>query len=84
MGTRETLEAVRRGSRNLRFRDVQRLLEALGFRLVRVSGSHHIFSATNIRELVNLQEVDGQCKPYQLRQIARLIERYNLDLEAGS
>lgn len=60
------------------------MLEALGFRLVRVSGSHHIFSATGVRELVNLQEVDGQCKPYQLRQISRLVERYNLELKAGS
>jgi predicted RNA binding protein YcfA (HicA-like mRNA interferase family) len=84
MGARETLDAARRGSRNLRFRDVQRLLEALGFRLVRVSGSHHIFSAPNVQELVNLQEVDGQCKPYQLRQSVRLVERYNLDLEPGS
>jgi predicted RNA binding protein YcfA (HicA-like mRNA interferase family) len=84
MGARETLEAARRGARNLRFRDVAAMLEALGFRLVRVSGSHHIFAAPNVRELINLQEVKGQCKPYQLRQILRLVERYNLDTEAGS
>jgi predicted RNA binding protein YcfA (HicA-like mRNA interferase family) len=81
MAARDTLDAIRRGSRNLRFGDVVRLLEALGLRLVRVSGSHHIFSAPTMRELVNLQEVNGQCKPYQLRQILRLVERYNLDRE---
>ncbi len=32
-------------------------------------------------ELVNLQDVHGQAKPYQLRQLLRLIERYDLQLE---
>jgi predicted RNA binding protein YcfA (HicA-like mRNA interferase family) len=60
MSPRDTLDAMKRGSLNLRFRDVVRLLEELGFRLVRVNGSHHIFAASNVRELVNLQEVNGR------------------------
>ena len=47
----------------------------------RVSGSHHIFVHEAIPELVNLQEVRGEAKPYQIRQFLRLIERYNLRLE---
>jgi hypothetical protein len=35
-----------------------------------------------VRELVNLQEVRGQAKPYQIRQFLRLVERYALSLEA--
>lgn len=31
--------------------------------------------------LLNLQEVAGEAKPYQLRQLLRLIERYRLTLE---
>lgn len=46
-----------------------------------VSGSHHIFTHPQIRELVNLQNVYGQAKPYQIRQFMDLIERYNLNLE---
>ncbi len=57
------------------------LLEALGFTLKRVRGSHHIFGHSRVPELVNLQSVDGQAKPYQIRQVIRLIERYNLMLE---
>jgi hypothetical protein len=57
------------------------LVETLGFSLVRVSGSHHIFAHPGIPELVNLQEVRGQSKPYQIRQFLRLVERYNLTLE---
>ncbi len=37
--------------------------------------------ASGIPELVNLQEVGGQAKPYQIRQVLRLVERYNLLLE---
>jgi len=80
----KTLEAARAGSRNVRIRDVTRLLEALGFSLARVSGSHHIFVHPIIQEIVNLQEVDGKCKPYQMRQVLRLVDRYNLELGSKS
>jgi hypothetical protein len=58
-----------------------RLVEAFGFELKRVSGSHHIFAHADVLELVNLQEVDGQAKPYQIRQFLKLVERYSLELE---
>jgi predicted RNA binding protein YcfA (HicA-like mRNA interferase family) len=69
---------------NVRFSDSCRLLEALGFQQIRRSGSHHIFRHPRVAELVNLQDVRGQAKPYQLRQALRLIERYNLTLEDDS
>jgi hypothetical protein len=31
-------------------------------------------------ELVNLQEVGGKCKPYQVKQVLTLIDRYNLNI----
>jgi hypothetical protein len=34
-----------------------------------------------VRELLNLQEVRGQAKPYQVRQFLRLVERDALSLE---
>jgi len=46
-----------------------------------VQGSHHIFIHPDIPELVNLQNVAGQAKPYQIRQLLRLVERYNMTLE---
>ncbi|HEY0557472.1 MAG TPA: type II toxin-antitoxin system HicA family toxin [Thermoanaerobaculia bacterium] len=60
------------------------LMEGLGFRLTRISGSHHLFSHSAIPELVNLQEVGGDAKPYQIRQVLRLVERYDLRLKDGS
>ena len=67
--------------RNVRFSDMVRLAEAFGFELNRTSGSHHIFVHAEVPELVNLQEVKGQAKPYQIRQFLRLVERYNLKME---
>jgi len=74
------LERAKAGSANLRFSEARSLAEALGFRLSRVSGSHHIFVHPAVRELLNLQEVGGKAKPYQIRQMLRLMERYNLSL----
>jgi len=65
---------------NLRFEEACALPRAFGFRLSRVGGSHHIFAHQNVRELVNLQEVEGKAKPYQVRQLLALVERYNLSL----
>ncbi len=80
MGVQKTLEAARAGSRNIRFRDATGLAEAFGFRLSRVSGSHHIFVHPDVPELVNLQEVGGKCKPYQIKQLLKLVDRYKLEL----
>jgi hypothetical protein len=68
------------GSKNFRFEELVTLVEAFGFRLSRVQGSHHIFVHAEIPELLNLQNVEGQSKPYQIRQFLRLVERYNLSL----
>lgn len=54
MKPRKVLEKILGGSRNVRFTDMQRLVEAFGFTLARVSGSHHIFTRPNVPELVNL------------------------------
>ena len=80
MNKRKLLEKVQSGSKNIRFAEMIALVEAFGFRLARVSGSHHIFVHDHAVELVNLQEVDGKAKPYQIRQFLRLVERYNLHL----
>lgn len=68
--------------KNVRFSDAVTLAEAFGFRLSRTSGSHRIFVHSEVPQLLNLQEVDGEAKPYQVRQLLQLIERHNLRIEA--
>lgn len=68
------------GSKGFRFDEITTLAQAFGFRLSRVKGSHHIFVHDNVPELLNLQDVSGEAKPYQVKQFLRLVERYNLKL----
>jgi predicted RNA binding protein YcfA (HicA-like mRNA interferase family) len=82
MKSRKLLRRLSEGQlRNVAFGDMINMVEGFGFRLDRVSGSHHIFIHPAVAELVNLQEVRGEAKPYQIRQFLRLVERYNLRLE---
>ncbi|MBW1700451.1 MAG: type II toxin-antitoxin system HicA family toxin [Deltaproteobacteria bacterium] len=78
---RKILQKMLAGSKNIRFSDMIRLVEGFGFRLSRTEGSHHIFVHSDIPELVNLQEVKVQVKPYQMRQFLKLVERHSLELE---
>jgi predicted RNA binding protein YcfA (HicA-like mRNA interferase family) len=78
---KKILAKVLAGSKNIAFNDFVLLVEGFGFRLFRTSGSHHIFIHSKVKELVNLQNVKGQVKPYQIRQFMELVERYALNLE---
>ena len=80
MNKRKLLEKVLASPKNVQFSDMISLVEAFGFRLSRVKGSHFIFAHPNIPELVNLQEKNGKAKPYQVRQFLQLVEQYDLEL----
>jgi len=83
MKPRKLLTRIARGTvANVAFADVLSLVEDLGFERRRVSGSHHIFAHPDIPELINLQDIHGQAKPYQVRQLLRLVERYDLKLKS--
>lgn len=60
-----TLKKIIAGSKDIRFSEMVNLVEGFGFALSRTDGSHHIFARPDIQELVNLQNVKGQAKPYQ-------------------
>lgn len=76
------LDRLARGDlRNVRFTEMCSLVKALGCEQRRISGSHYIFAHPAFPEILNLQQVHGQAKPYQVRQLLRLVERYNLILE---
>ncbi|MCS7209969.1 MAG: type II toxin-antitoxin system HicA family toxin [Fimbriimonadales bacterium] len=60
-----------------------RLAEAYGLQLDRVSASHHILVHPAVPAVLNLQNVKGQAKPYQIRQFLKIVEDYNLSMKAG-
>ena len=75
------LEKALRSPQSLRFEEARKLAQAFGFRLDRISGSHHIFNRPGIAHLVNLQDCSGRAKAYQVRQLLKLAEMHNLRLE---
>ncbi|HWF59922.1 MAG TPA: type II toxin-antitoxin system HicA family toxin [Nitrospira sp.] len=81
MNKQKLLAKALAGSKNLRFTEAVALAKAFGYRLARTKGSHRIFVHPKIKELINLQEVGGKAKPYQVRQLLDVVERYNLRLE---
>ena len=76
---RKLLDLVLSGhsDQNIPFKDLCRLLESLGF-TIRVRGSHHIFVHTDIPDMLNLQRDGNKAKPYQVKQVRRLIQQYRL------
>ncbi len=67
-----------RSDSNVRFRDLCRLLDHLGFS-GRVKGGHHIFFRKGVKEIINLQPLPGgKAKPYQVRQVRQILVEYRL------
>lgn len=76
---RKLLDQVLRGDAdaNISFSAMTHLLRRLGFE-ERVKGSHHIFFRTGVAEILNLQPLQGKCKPYQVKQVRNVIINYRL------
>ncbi len=66
---------------NIRFSELRALLTRLGF-AERVKGSHHIFTRDGVAEILNLQPQNSLAKPYQVRQVRRVLVEYKLAQEA--
>jgi len=66
---------------NVAFDDLIGLLQALGFNEAGGRGSHRVFVRPGVAEILTLQQVRGQAKPYQVRQVVALVRQYNLDVE---
>jgi len=81
MNYRKRFQKILRSPNNVRFVELAAIVQAFGFQLLRTSGGHHIFGRPGIAEQINLQDVNGKAKPYQIRQFLKLVERYNLQLE---
>ena len=61
-----------RSDASIRFNDLRSLLRNLGF-TERVRGSHHIFVKRDVAERIILQRDGTHAKPYQIRQVRRMI-----------
>jgi len=65
---------------NIRLSDLRALLLRLGFQ-ERIKGSHHIFTRDGVDEILNLQPRQSLAKPYQVKQVRRVLVQYKLAKE---
>ena len=57
---------------NIGFNELCNLLLRLGFTM-RVRGSHHVFNRRGLTSPINLQDIAGNAKEYQVRQVRRIL-----------
>lgn len=65
--------------KNIKFRDLQKLLDALGFGH-RIKGDHFIYYYGNLPENINIQPNGSMTKPYQVKQIRNYLAKYGIVL----
>ena len=64
----------------MRFRDFQRVLEAFGFTLDRIRGSHHIYKHPQVPRPLSIQPRGDMAKPYQVDQFLDNVEEFGLKI----
>ena len=74
----ELLERARKNPQALSFKELQQLAKTAGFVLKGVRGSHHVYTRKGVAEIINIQPKGKMAKPYQVRQVVGLIEKYDL------
>jgi len=64
---------------NIKFVDLQKLLNALGFKC-RIKGDHFIYWKEDVEEIINIQPTGNKAKAYQVGQVRKLILKYKLEV----
>ena len=80
---RKTWEKIRSGTRTVRFGEFEQVLKAFGFRHVRTSGSHRIYTHPGVNRPLSVQPRQGEAKPYQVRQFLDMVEEFGLRMDRG-
>jgi hypothetical protein len=70
----DLLARARANPASLRFAEACTLAECHGWVPVRRRGSHRIFQRPGSARLLNLQDVRGMARPYQVRQLLAAID----------
>ncbi len=78
---RKLLECILSGrsDANIPFEQTRTLLRSLEFS-EDIEGDHFIYRKEGIPGRINIQPQGGQCKPYQVRQIRKVLIDYDLKL----
>jgi len=75
---RKLLQKALANPASLRFKELCTLAGQLGFVLDRTRSSHFIFKHDGLRRPLNFQDVDGNAKPFQVKQLLHAARELNL------
>ncbi len=78
MNKEKLLDELKRKAKSMRFKRLCKIAEAFGFRFRGGKGSHRIYVREGVVEMLNFQNVGGKAKPYQVKQLIKVIDKYNL------
>lgn len=62
---------------NIRFTDFRNFILSYGFR-ERIKGDHFIYKRDDIVERIVIQPKGNKAKPYQVKQVRNLFDKYSL------
>ena len=81
MNPKRLWQRIKQGNvHNIDFKDFVRLVEAFGFEYDHQRGDHIYYRHPKVREILNIQERDGQAKHYQVRELRDRVQEYDLKL----
>ena len=81
---RKLIASIRNNPRDVRFEDALRAAELIGFVAAGGSGSHHARARPGEPLQLNFQPTSGgKAKPYQVRQLIDMIDRYWTEDDEG-
>lgn len=67
-----------KSDKNISEEDMRFFLAKIGAIYRRTKGSHIQYSIDNIPELINIQPQNGKIKPYQVKEIRNIVNKYKL------
>jgi predicted RNA binding protein YcfA (HicA-like mRNA interferase family) len=67
--------------KQLSFAEFQRLIEAFGYRLDRIKGSHHTYRHPGIGQRMQIQPNGKEAKDYQVEQFLAIVRQRGLSLD---
>jgi hypothetical protein len=72
------LEKARNNPAGIRFQEICLLAAQMGFTRRGGKGSHVVYDKEGVEEILTFQDRHGMAKPYQVRQLLAVIEKYRL------
>ncbi len=72
------LEKIENSPNNTSINDFIKCVKMFGFVFDRQKGSHQIYVHNDTKEFLNIQERKNQAKPEQIKELVKLVKKYDL------